>query len=108
MEIVSGAEAAYSEGAAGEAMIPDLGPATPVHPVSSERRIFVVPQNDYTKWKSQFHSPTDEQMPDTKYCVSPLLALPSLSIIYGMPGSLKTNLILDLAVDIASNRTWLL
>ena len=66
-----------------------------------------MPQNDYTKWKSQFHSPTNEQIPDTKYCVSPLLALPSLSIIYGMPGSLKTNLILDLAVDIASNRTWL-
>lgn len=63
--------------------------------------------NDYTKWKSQFYSPTDEQLPDTKYCVAPLFALPSLSIIFGMPGTLKTNLILDLVVDIASGKSWL-
>jgi len=46
--------------------------------------------------------------PPRVYVVEGLLALPSLSILYGAPSTLKTNLLVDLGVCVASGFPWLL
>ncbi len=43
----------------------------------------------------------------TQYVVSQLLALPSLNIVYGAPGCLKSMLLADLATCVAGNHNWL-
>jgi hypothetical protein len=42
-----------------------------------------------------------------KYVVSGLVKMPSLSIIYGAPGTLKTMLLIDMAACVASGQPWL-
>lgn len=48
-----------------------------------------------------------EPKPPRAYAVPGLLPLPSLSILFGAPGSLKTMLAMDLAVAVATGRDWL-
>ena len=45
--------------------------------------------------------------PPMTYAVDRLFALPSLSIVYGAPGSMKSLILADLAVCLASGVTWL-
>ncbi len=45
--------------------------------------------------------------PPIDYLVDGLFALPSLSIVYGAPGSFKTMLLVDLAAAVASGMPWL-
>ncbi|HUX23650.1 MAG TPA: AAA family ATPase [Burkholderiales bacterium] len=45
--------------------------------------------------------------PARQYVVTGLLKLPSLSIVYGPPGCLKTMLCIDLAADVAAGLPWL-
>jgi hypothetical protein len=45
--------------------------------------------------------------PRVQYVVSGLLRLPSLSIMYGAPGTLKSMLLTDMAICVASGKTWL-
>lgn len=48
-----------------------------------------------------------EPKPPREYVVARMLPRPSLNIIYGPPGDLKTMLCLDLAVCIAGGQAWL-
>lgn len=64
---------------------------------------------DYTKWKRQFNTASDalRQHEPTPYLIDQLLPLPSLTMFYGIAGSLKTNLVLDMAVCVATGTRWL-
>lgn len=42
-----------------------------------------------------------------EFLINGLLPIPSLSIVYGGPGSLKSMLLADLAVCVAAGKTWL-
>lgn len=42
-----------------------------------------------------------------KFVVSGLITLPSLSILYGAPGTLKSMLLAEMALCVASGQTWL-
>jgi KaiC/GvpD/RAD55 family RecA-like ATPase len=44
---------------------------------------------------------------EREYVVTGLIALPSLTIVYGPPGSLKTFLVADLAISVAGGLQWL-
>lgn len=48
-----------------------------------------------------------QPLPDRQYLVKGLLTLPSLSIFYGHPGSLKTMVLLDMALCVAAGLPWL-
>jgi hypothetical protein len=45
--------------------------------------------------------------PPTRYLVEGLLPLPSVTMIYGSPGCLKSMLLMDLALSVASGHYWL-
>jgi hypothetical protein len=45
--------------------------------------------------------------PPTRYLVDGLIAVPSLNLVYGPPGSMKSVLLLDLAVCVAAGKPWL-
>ena len=42
-----------------------------------------------------------------QFAVSGLLTLPSLSIVYGAPGTLKSFLLADMAINVAAGLPWL-
>jgi len=48
-----------------------------------------------------------EERPPRTYLVDGLLPCPSLSIVYGGPGSLKSMLLADMALCIATGQQWL-
>jgi len=45
--------------------------------------------------------------PPTEYVVDRLFGLPSLNIVYGAPGTMKSLLLADLAVSVSIGRAWL-
>jgi hypothetical protein len=45
--------------------------------------------------------------PPTEYVVDGLIGLPSLNIVYGAPGTMKSLLLADLAVSVSIGRAWL-
>lgn len=47
------------------------------------------------------------EKPPRQYLVGKMLPLPSLSILFGNPGSLKTLLLMDLAMCVVSGQDWL-
>lgn len=59
------------------------------------------------KWKLRTLVDAYEERPPQKYLVDGLLPCPSLSIVYGGPGSLKSMLLADLAVCVVSGAQWL-
>lgn len=65
--------------------------------------------SEYDKWAKQIYTAKDalKQRPPREYLVSPFFLLPSINILYGAPGSLKTNFIADMAVCIALGKNWL-
>lgn len=63
----------------------------------------------YDKWPKQIFTAKDAlaKRPPRQYLVSPFFLLPSINILYGAPGSLKTNLIADLAICVTQGKKWL-
>lgn len=66
-------------------------------------------QNNYKQWRSQLHDAEDalEDKPPMDYIVKDIIPLPSLNMFYGASGTLKTNIVLDMAVCISLGRKWL-
>lgn len=64
---------------------------------------------DYSKWKAQLHTAKNalSARPPRQYIVSNLMFIPSLSMVYGFSGSLKTNLVMDMAICVALGKPWL-
>jgi KaiC/GvpD/RAD55 family RecA-like ATPase len=62
-----------------------------------------------TIWSRQLHTAKDalEDKPPMDFLVKGIIPLPSLSMFYGSSGTLKTNLVLDMAVCVALGRKWL-
>lgn len=58
-------------------------------------------------WRIESMASAYEPLPPMLYLVDGLLSTPSLSIIYGGPGSLKSMLLADLAVCVAAGLPWL-
>ena len=60
-------------------------------------------------WSNQLFSLEDalKPRPPLKYVVEGLFPCPSLNIVYGAPGSLKSMLILDMAMCVSSGLPWL-
>jgi hypothetical protein len=48
------------------------------------------------------------ERPPRQYVIDGLLKLPSLNIVYGAPGCLKTMLLIDLAACVANGEPWLM
>lgn len=61
----------------------------------------------YGKWKLRSLVDAYQERPPQVYLVDGLIALPSLSIVYGGPGSLKSMLLADLTVAIVAGERWL-
>lgn len=68
-----------------------------------------VPIFDGAKWAGQFFSIHDalQDRPPTEYLVENILPAASLTIVYGAPGTFKTNLVMDLVMCCALERPWL-
>lgn len=64
---------------------------------------------NYKLWKTQLHTAKDalQDRPPMDYLVKGVIPLPSLNMFYGASGTLKTNIVLDMAVCIALGRKWL-
>ena len=48
-----------------------------------------------------------KQVEPTKFLIDGMLPIPSLSIVYGGPGSLKSMVLTDMALCVAAGKTWL-
>lgn len=59
------------------------------------------------KWKLRSLTDAYAERPPLHYLVEGLLPCPSLAIVYGGPGSLKSMLLADLAVTIVAGARWL-
>lgn len=62
---------------------------------------------DYSRW--QFFTEEDAfgKRPPLQYLIDGILPIPSLAIIYGAPGALKTNLVMHMATAVATGTPWL-
>ena len=60
-------------------------------------------------WRSQFLTAKDAlaPRPPRQYICQPFFVLPSLNVLYGISGSHKTNLAIDLAICVTLGRKWL-
>jgi len=58
-------------------------------------------------WKTYTLADAYKPRPPVEYVVGGLLPLPSLSIVYGAPGTLKTMLLIDMAIAVAGGVEWL-
>lgn len=58
-------------------------------------------------WKVYSLADAYAPRPPVEYAIDGLLAIPSLSIIYGAPGTLKTMLLIDLAACVVGGSPWL-
>ena len=67
------------------------------------------PKNLQDPWEGQIYTLKDAYAPrePLKFLVAGLLTEPSLSIVYGAPGTLKSMLLGDMAVCVAAGRSWL-
>lgn len=59
------------------------------------------------RWDWRSLAQACEPKPDREYVVQAMIGLPSLNVIYGHPGDLKTMLAQDLALCVAAGRPWL-
>lgn len=67
------------------------------------------PKNLQDPWEGQIYTLRDAYAPrePLKFLVAGLLTEPSLSIIYGAPGTLKSMLLGDMAICVAAGKSWL-
>lgn len=65
---------------------------------------------DGAKWDDQFHNEKNAlaDRPPKEYLAYPVFPLPSLCLVYGISGSHKTNLIIDLAACVRFGKCWLI
>jgi hypothetical protein len=72
-----------------------------------DNRPTLVDQND--QWKPYIYSTEDafKPRPAADYVVKGILPCPSLSIVYGTPGTMKSFQLADLAVCVATGKPWL-
>lgn len=61
----------------------------------------------FRHWKLRTLTDAYRPRPPLYYLIAGLLSAPSLSIVYGGPGSLKSMLLADLCVCVASGASWL-
>lgn len=83
----------------------------------TERRAFDTLANDPSKlpeaveeadqWQAFTMADAYQERPPVEYIVPGLFALPSLNIVYGAPGTLKSFILADLAVCTAAGIPWL-
>lgn len=72
-------------------------------PIESERDFVIA-----DKWHILTHADLLQPAKPPIYLVNNLIRLPSLICFYGSPGTLKTMLMLDLAISVASGQNWLI
>lgn len=61
----------------------------------------------FKQWKIRTLADAYQERPPLKFLVDGLLPCPSLSVVYGGPGSLKSMLLADMAVCVAAGCKWL-
>lgn len=61
----------------------------------------------FQSWKLRTLADAYAPRPPLQFLVDGLLPYPSLSIVYGSPGSLKSMLLADMAICVAAGRQWL-
>lgn len=61
----------------------------------------------FRQWKRYTLEDAFQPRPPRKFLVDGLIACPSLSVLFGGPGSLKTMLLMDLALSVAAGEKWL-
>jgi len=59
------------------------------------------------RWKQRTLADAYTARPPRRFLIDGLLPLPSLTIVFGGPGSLKSMMLLDMAACIAAGRPWL-
>lgn len=65
------------------------------------------PTNEPGHWQICTLADAYKPRPPRQYVIDGLLKVPSLNIVYGAPGCLKTMLLIDAGLDVASGRPWL-
>lgn len=68
------------------------------------RREFAAPLEG---WQVYGLAEAYKERPPIEYAVSGLFSMPSLSIVYGAPGTLKSMLLVDVAMCVAAGEPWL-
>ncbi len=64
-------------------------------------------QNQEKHWRLYTLEDAYKPREPRKYVVAGLIKMPSLTIVYGAPGTLKTMLLIDMAACVASGQPWL-
>lgn len=59
------------------------------------------------QWTTSTLADAYQQVEPTKFLIDGVLPIPSLSIVYGGPGSLKSMVLADMALCVAAGKTWL-
>lgn len=62
----------------------------------------------FQRWPLRNLAHAYQEREPLKYLVDELLAYPSLSAVYGAPGSMKSMILCDLAVSVAAGQKWLM
>jgi hypothetical protein len=66
-------------------------------------------KQNFQAWDTQIYTAQDAlaPRPNKLYIAKPFFAIPSLSVVYGISGSHKTNIMVDLATCVATGTRWL-
>lgn len=67
----------------------------------------IEPEEYSDTWKAFSIADAYEDRPPVEFIIPGLFALPSLNIVYGPPGSLKSFILADLAISAAAGGLWL-
>lgn len=65
------------------------------------------PKTLFERWKLRTLKDAYTERPPVQYVVGGLFALPSLNVVYGAPGSMKSMMLADAAVSVAAGLPWL-
>ena len=87
--------------------LPDRGLAAMLKAETAQRVQAAMTGNGGDPWKIYTLADAYEPRPPVEYLVGGLLAVPSLAIVYGPPGCLKSFLMADLAASVAGGLPWL-
>jgi len=87
--------------------LPDRGLAAMLKTETAQRVQAAMTGNGGDPWKIYTLADAYEPRPPVEYLVGGLLAVPSLAIVYGPPGCLKSFLMADCAACVAGGLPWL-
>ena len=67
------------------------------------------PENELPEdaWRAYTLADAYQERPPVEYITGKLFELPSLNIVYGAPGTLKSFLLQDLSICVAAGQPWL-